>query len=526
MRAKEFISELKMAPGTLQKWAAGGNANEFTVGFEAELIFPGFGAHLGGAHPFEDYPVPEDATTIDDIIELFGDDYKGLPKLTKVLTTLFKKYHRYLDLSLDTGDEFGEFGEWLHNTEYATIGELITAKNLKWPDPAKTNARDLGRSFSVEGTIEIGAALSKSLGVKFKVLATHNQAEKDNVSWYLEPDPSIQPKGVDRGLPLEIISPPMLFSTAIKEIPRFFAAVSELGAVTNASTGLHISVSSNNLQNTANEIDYIKLALFTGDQYVLSQFQRSGNKFALPLIDQMDNAAASDLPKALVALRQGLNKIASRLIFSGNTEKYAAINVKVVEGYVEFRAAGNTDYHSPENSQKIIDMMNRYVFGVSIAVDDRAYQQEYSKKLYKLMSTMLASVPSDTVQLFSDYVAGSRSLDSLKNAVYSNRWNAAAAPQFDSNEDSEKIKLFGQIIIEVGQRYAAEALRTGAMTEIDARTFPEVAERWGGLSYSLKSSAEDVIRGLKWYVTNNKMPAQFAKSLFNDIIAEYKRKTQ
>ena len=76
-------------------------------------------------------------------------------------------------------------------------------------------------------------------------------------------------------------------------------------------------------------MDYIKLAVLTGDRYVLDQFQRLGNTYcasALEIIEDRITQKPEAAGQLLDILRSRLNDLATQIIHNGYTSKYTSIN--------------------------------------------------------------------------------------------------------------------------------------------------------------------------------------------------------
>ena len=162
------------------------------------------------------------------------------------------------------------------------------------------------------------------------------------------------------------------------------------------------------------KLDYVKLALLLGDEYVLSEFDREGNTFCKSALKQVkDNIRENpaNAKKLLDGMKEGLSDIASKLVHSGATHKYTSINTK--DGYIEFRSPGgdwlDTDIPKIENT------LLRFVVALDAAVDPQKYRKEYLKKLYKLLEPSKDS--TDTIQYFAKYAAGELPKAALRSFV-------------------------------------------------------------------------------------------------------------
>jgi hypothetical protein len=169
----------------------------------------------------------------------------------------------------------------------------------------------------------------------------------------------------------------------ISDLNKVKAWAKQRGCYTNDSTGLHINVSVPGFDN--DKLDYVKLALLLGDQYVLDQFGRTGNtyaKSAMGMIKERIAQRPEDAAAMLQKTKTGLGELATKVIHSGTTSKYTSINTK--EGYIEFRSPGG-DWLN-ENFDKIETTLLRFVVALDAAMDPAKYRDEYQRDLYKMLT--------------------------------------------------------------------------------------------------------------------------------------------
>jgi len=190
--------------------------------------------------------------------------------------------------------------------------------------------------------------LQDRLGKKV-IVSTDYHGESRGDHYIIEPDSSISPDSSnDAGV--EIVSPPMPLDEAQQQFTDLMNWLKANNAYTNESTGLHMGIS---LPDLGSDVDYIKMVLFTGDRYMLSEFERSYNSYARSAMGKLEDRVKNsknknynfdkiDIVEIMKNLRSGLATIASKLM-QGNVgqEKYTSIHVK--PGYIEFRIAGG-DY--------------------------------------------------------------------------------------------------------------------------------------------------------------------------------------
>jgi hypothetical protein len=185
------------------------------------------------------------------------------------------------------------------------------------------------------------------------------------------------------------------------------------GCYTNDSTGLHINVSVPGWTGGTDQLDYVKLALLLGDEFVLDSFGRAGNTYAKSAMGKIRDAVrkSPDRAKELMdKMKSGMDQLASKVVHSRSTEKYTSINVK--DGYIEFRSPGG-DWLN-DNFAEIDNTLRRFTVALSAAVDPEMYRQEYLKKLYKLLDV---SGEKDPLSYFAKFAAGELPKAALKSFV-------------------------------------------------------------------------------------------------------------
>jgi Putative amidoligase enzyme len=264
-----------------------------------------------------------------------------------------------------------------------------------------------------EGMAEYYAdSLAESTGWKTVAYNEHGALRPED-TWVFEPDPSIEGNSsTDMGV--EVISPPMPLKETIAKMKIFFAWLEEQNGYANESTGFHMSVSmpDHNPEN----VDFVKLALFLGDEHVLKEFGRVGNRYCRDAIKQLKTQGKKiDLDPVLEQMRNHLIQLASKS-FAGSDGfgyKYNTINPK--SKYIEFRGAGGDDYFA--DIEKIQNTLSRYAQALKIASEPDAYRNEYAKKFYKLIGS---SMPEDinSIQLFSRYMAHEITAEQLKEKLF------------------------------------------------------------------------------------------------------------
>ena len=295
--------------------------------------------------------------------------------------------------------------EWLSSEGLYTMQDIESNYNITWPHWFYP---DNGGELSVD---DVGDEFSRMIGKPVNTSERYHGARREAGHYVVEPDGSLEPDDYDSA-GLEFVSPPMPIDEMISDFNKVVAWAKKTGCYTNDSTGLHINVSVPDFSRE--KLDYVKLALLLGDEYVLSEFDREGNTFCKSALKQVkDNIRENpaNAKKLLDGMKEGLSDIASKLVHSGSTHKYTSINTK--DGYIEFRSPGgdwlDTDIPKIENT------LLRFVVALDAAVDPQKYRKEYLKKLYKLLEPSKDS--TDTIQYFAKYAAGELPKAALRSFV-------------------------------------------------------------------------------------------------------------
>ena len=288
------------------------------------------------------------------------------------------------------------------------MSDVAEQFTLEWPYMTGGGGGEGG--WSESNADHLADSLAKALGVKVKVSGGYHNATRDDTSWIIEPDSSLESDESDN-MTAEIVSPPMPLDECLTKMEEFFAWAESEGAYANSSTGFHMGVS---LPTKFHEdVDFTKLALFLGDEYVLREFGREANTYCRSAMEKIRSRLGSDsgsaVSGALDLMKNNLIELAHRSIANNmGFGKYTSINPK--GNYIEFRSAGNTNYF--EDVDKLKNTLLRYARAMKIAGDPSAERNEYAKKLYKL----LAPAQQDpAMSLFSKFSAGELTGKELKS---------------------------------------------------------------------------------------------------------------
>ena len=283
--------------------------------------------------------------------------------------------------------------------------------NLDWPYMTGTGEGGEGGEggYSENSADDLAHSLRAALGVKTKVSRGYHSATRDDHSWIFEPDSSLDADESD-DMPVEIITPPMPLKDCLKKLEDFFAWAERNDAYTNESTGFHMGVS---LPNLGGEVDFVKLALFLGDEYVLQEFGRAGNTYCRSAMSKIRDRVGSDTGRAvsdaMELMRHNLIELAQRSIaHNSGFGKYTSINPK--DKYIEFRSAGGPGYF--RDIDRLKNTLLRYAQAMTIAGNPASYRREYYKKLYKLISP---KENDPALALFAQFASGELSANDLKS---------------------------------------------------------------------------------------------------------------
>ena len=366
--------------------------------------------------------------------------------------------------SLD--DDSGFFDD----TGLRWMSDVSNNYDAEWPYMTGGGHNDGSRDWE-----EISDSLNKAVDMPVKASSGYHGATRKEGLWIVEPDTSLRPDDSE-DFGLEIVSPPMPLLVALNKLQEVcdWANSDEGNAYTNDSTGLHMGVS---VPYKGGDVDYVKLILFLGDEYVLQQFGREANTYCASAMKKLrqnvgnSNARyAANVTNAMELMRGNLIELANREIQKGvGDSKYTSAHIQ--DGYIEFRSAGG-DWLAEESAdpEKLSSTMLRYARAMQIAADPSAERREYAKKLYKL----IAPNGDDQLALFSQFTAGELNAEQLKKRwaekaigtekkmnqrwkLYQNvdgRWEPVPGGEWNGYEED-------QVKNAVWSKYGREALDSG-----------------------------------------------------------------
>ena len=299
--------------------------------------------------------------------------------------------------------------EWLESRDLNTMQDIEGEYDISWPHweqqgGGEASIQDVAQEFenAIDRPVQASGNYHSGSVRRPSPTAQH---------YVVEPDGSLEADDSD-DVGLEFVSPPLPIDEILSDLNKVKQWAKVYGCYTNDSTGLHINISVPNYSRE--NLDFVKLALLMGDEYVLDNFGRAGNtyaKSAMKLVRDQVRQKPDEAERLLDKMKGNLDSLASKAIHSGATSKYTSINTK--DGHIEFRSPGG-DWLD-ENFDKIENTLLRFTVAMSAALNPEMYREEYLKKLYKLLTQDQKG--DDTIKYFSEYVAGKIPAAALRSFV-------------------------------------------------------------------------------------------------------------
>jgi len=296
--------------------------------------------------------------------------------------------------------------DWLASEGLRTMSDVSSQYEVvSWPYWSSGNNEGAG----IESVAD---EFREAIGRKVNWSDRYHGGKREDNAYVVEPDGSLIPSDSDDA-GLEFVSPPLPIDEMINDLNKVRAWADQRGCYTSkaAKTGLHINVSVPGFDN--DKLDYVKLALLLGDEYVLNQFGRLGNSYAasaMGIIKERIAQRPEDAAAMLQKMKTGLGELASKVVHSGTTSKFTSINTK--DGYIEFRSPGG-DWLG-DNFDKIETTLMRFVVALDAAMDPAKYRDEYLKKLYAVLKPR---DQNDTLSYFAKFAAGELPKAALKSFI-------------------------------------------------------------------------------------------------------------
>jgi hypothetical protein len=296
--------------------------------------------------------------------------------------------------------------DWLRSQGLNYMSDIENQYEIMWPYWGG-GAGDEGA-----GIESVADDFRQAIGRKVNWSASYHGGKREPNTYVVEPDGSLIPDDSDDA-GLEFVSPPLPIDEMISDLNKVKAWADQRGCYTSkaAKTGLHINVSVPGFDN--DKLDYVKLALLLGDEYVLNQFGRLGNSYAnsaMGIIKERIAQRPEDAAAMLQKMKTGLGELASKVVHSGSTSKFTSINTKTE--YIEFRSPGGDWLDA--NFDKIETTLMRFVVALDAAMDPAKYRDEYLKKLYAVLKP---KDQNDTLGYFAKFAAGELPKAALKSFI-------------------------------------------------------------------------------------------------------------
>jgi hypothetical protein len=466
---EDELFEINMSTGNLRREAAKTGA---IAGMEFEMIVPNVeGGDVDDVDMEPDYEYDERCRSIEDAVNFFHDgDYNGRREAERLRARMSNDFTEWLDeriyrdwerggeeyleewvpenvdesewnpeglegearaealeelianMHSDPGgsnafDEFREENQdsydesdWLDDEDLDRMSSIENQYSMSWPHWTSVGG---GGEASIE---DIAQEFENSIGRDTRASGNYHSGSVTRPSptaqhYLVEPDGSLEADD-SNDVGLEFVSPPLPIDEILSDLNKVKQWAKVYGCYTNDSTGLHINISVPNYSRE--NLDFVKLALLMGDEYVLDLFGRAGNTYAKPAIKMVRDQVRQkpdEAERLLDKMKGNLDSLASKAIHSGVTSKYTSINTK--DGHIEFRSPGG-DWLD-QNFDQIENTLLRFTVAMSAALDPDMYREEYLKKLYKLLTQDQKG--DSTIKYFSEYVAGKIPAAALRSFV-------------------------------------------------------------------------------------------------------------
>lgn len=318
------------------------------------------------------------------------------------------KFEHEFNLWKRNNDEDGSVHEWIED-----IGEE------NWWKLVDAGSHSYSRYALVDGYIHryndwyeaMNHLAEDIIGVDdHNVIISSNDDEvitdKNYNNWYIEGDISV--KGDDEShYGFEIVSPIFNnFDDFVTAMENIFNRVASIGSIySNNTTGLHINIGAK-----SKNIDPLKLLVFSGENWMINDWDRKGNPNTMSLLQQI-----SPLPSSI----QDAQEVVDAFI-NQTTDKHWITNIRTLKerGYLEFRASGGRGYE--KKIDKINNYINRYIQLIGIASNPDKYKTEYMKKISSLKNDYEENnIPIES-RIIKQWLDNSNYRESDKKKVFDN----------------------------------------------------------------------------------------------------------
>lgn len=444
-----FLSEASQSTRDLEEFLASPEAKKMRFGFEAEVVCTGFDSasddgegperidELIGNDSLRDVRIFFDVSDLglrfnlrsyvsltddyydylsnarsefiennllDKMKKLRQSDIEENPDLVPDLVDYEREATDALEEEFDESDY--EFSDFCDSKGYEYYSELADAYGFDWPEDRYEESResyDSETGYSLARAQKIENDISSDLGFDIEAFENYHGGSYSR-GWRIEPDGSLSPDDPQTEAGMEIITPRegLPLKEGINAMMELFAWLRANKAYTSesATTGLHINLS---LPDTGySTVDWVKLVLFSGDEYVLKQFDRVGgyNDAAIKDIKSaINNKSQTEIMNAIKQMRTGFVTDAAKALINTNKNRTVTVNFKGT--YVEFRVVGG-DYL--EMAEVVRQSVLRFGRALVIASNPETYQKEYAKKLYKKI-VELSGIQQDAANYFANSIS-------------------------------------------------------------------------------------------------------------------------
>ena len=378
-------------------------------------------------------------------------------------------------------DEFRDdldlkFEEWLDDNGIGMMSDFASEHGLEWPYWTQPDDFYGSSGLSINAVAD---DFGQAIGRPVNASTSYHGAYRQPGHYVVEPDSSLHGDEPGDG-GLEFVSPPLTVAEMLEDIDKVAAWAGRAGAYTNDSTGLHMNVSVPDQKN----LDFVKLAMFLGDNYILEQFGREGNTYCKSVLKSIKIIARTEPERVTEMMRQfqsGLSDIASKVLHTGQTQKYSSINNR--GDWVEFRGPGG-DWLGDDLSA-VKNTMLRAVVALDVATKPEEFKQEYYKKLYK---TLAQGQDNDVIQYFAKFAAGELPQSALKAFVRQIQGQRGVDKLTQGAKD---ILLVWKVTGDRTSPYQSQGTEVVGKTQLDA--FVEAIKQWrlNIGSYSIEEWAQE-----------------------------------
>jgi len=180
----------------------------------------------------------------------------------------------------------------------------------------------------------------------------------------------------------EIVTPPEDVTTALNTLSKITEWAKNLELISNESTGVHLNIS---CPAIAEKIDPLKFVMFFDEHFVLKQFGRLSNTFAVEVLPSITSTykVLGNLPET-PKMTDDLWKALEHFTTWMPRAKYRSVNfAKLPYGYIEIRAAGGNWLNQYE---QLTALTNRAIIALSAATNKKLYANQYIKKIVKMFN--------------------------------------------------------------------------------------------------------------------------------------------